>query len=132
MLSFFVLAFSQLVISSPSCGVSLHGTAAAPHGTAVVTPLVTWLTLPQPGPALVPQPRAEDGGNEMVTREYAVVFRTVVSRTVVHGTAAAPQVEHYRVEKLFSPTRWLANIGRRQGGSLKRCTPQIVFKFILI
>ena len=33
---------------------------------AFFTPLVTWLTLPQPGPALV---RAEDGGNEMVTRE---------------------------------------------------------------
>ena len=31
------------------------------------TPLVTWLTLPQPGPT---KPRAEDGGNEMVTREY--------------------------------------------------------------
>eukprot|EP00964_Phaeocystis_antarctica_P066416 scaffold40130_cov49-Phaeocystis_antarctica.AAC.1 len=31
--------------------------------------LVTWLTPPQPAPALLTA-RAEDGGNEMVTREY--------------------------------------------------------------
>ena len=37
-------------------------------GWAMSTPLVTWLTLPQPGPA---EAKAEDGGNEMVTREFS-------------------------------------------------------------
>eukprot|EP00964_Phaeocystis_antarctica_P056865 scaffold33583_cov61-Phaeocystis_antarctica.AAC.1 len=52
-------------------------------------PLVTWLTLPQPGPALV----AEDGGNEMVTREYFRSHgpRTALRRARAVGVPCAPR-----------------------------------------